>query len=532
MSTPIIIPPSFTYDLNGVEPGIGEPKIIILLHRPGIAAAVQNQFPDFVRDDHPRFMSFMTSYYKWMESSGNVLYDSQRISQYQDIDTSPEVYTEQFFKEFLVDIPRTVLADKKLLLKLIRQFYRSKGTEKSYKIFFRLLYNMNVDFYYPRVDILRCSDGKWIQKISLKVVELPNSTSNIINFQHKKIRGLLKNASAFVEEVYKIRQGAFLGYELLLNQTSIAGVFYPEEIIQSEDGSITAKISPVPISANIINPGEGFDVGDSVEIPSKGTVIVVDSVDQNGAIKKLKIQNYGFGYSLSDLLDNFTISKPSGSAHIPAKFSITLGGSIKYPGYYANSDGQLSAEKYIHDGEYYQQFSYVLYTELSAKEYKSNLYKLTHPSGLKMFGGLRTQHLIPAIINSNKHTTVRRGIEHLKSAKSEFQKTKISIKHSIVQSHHHSFPLGSSNYSITQQAFRYKPYYGYNANDELIAPNENYFGLTMSDGVSPDLVNQYANTPISIFDVYGLSPYQIIEHKYQKCVMQPDAVVISRPSSE
>ena len=47
------------------------------------------------------------------------------------------------------------------LYRKIVQYYRIKGTEDSIVVFFKLFFDEIVEVYYPKVDILRVSDGKW-----------------------------------------------------------------------------------------------------------------------------------------------------------------------------------------------------------------------------------------------------------------------------------------------------------------------------------------------------------------------------------
>lgn len=86
-----------------------------------VSPYLESQFPEFVIENHSKFLEFMRTYYEWMESSSTtsskVLYDSKKLLDYQDIDYSTSPYIEQFFKEFLPRIPRNIVADKAILIK-------------------------------------------------------------------------------------------------------------------------------------------------------------------------------------------------------------------------------------------------------------------------------------------------------------------------------------------------------------------------------------------------------------------------------
>ena len=134
-----------------------------------ISAIVERQLPGFVRQDHPTFVAFLEAYYEWLAQDGNAEERLKTLEQNQDIDTTLDEFVEYFNREFLVRIPQEILADRKQLSKHIKEYYHARGTEKSYKLLFRILFDSDVEFYYPHVDILRASDGKWQQDIIIKV---------------------------------------------------------------------------------------------------------------------------------------------------------------------------------------------------------------------------------------------------------------------------------------------------------------------------------------------------------------------------
>jgi hypothetical protein len=83
-----------------------------------------------------------------------------------------------------------------------------------------------------------------------------------------------------------------------------------------------------------------------------------------------------------------------------------LAGLIKYDGFYLNTDGFLSADKKLQDGEYYHNFSYEISSERSLNDYSETLYRVAHPAGMQLL----SKYLIKDIVNetitisSNIHT--------------------------------------------------------------------------------------------------------------------------------
>ena len=61
------------------------------------------------------------------------------------------------------------MVDKTEVVKLAKELYKSKGTPASYQLLFRILYNMDVDFFYTKDAVLKASNGKWYVSKSLKL---------------------------------------------------------------------------------------------------------------------------------------------------------------------------------------------------------------------------------------------------------------------------------------------------------------------------------------------------------------------------
>jgi hypothetical protein len=69
-----------------------------------------------------------------------------------------------------------------------------------------------------------------------------------------------------------------------------------------------------------------------------------------------------------------------------ALFKTNIESLVKLPGYYDNTKGLLSDANNLHDGYYYQEFSYVLTSSKGIAEYENIIKDTVHPAGMKMFG--------------------------------------------------------------------------------------------------------------------------------------------------
>ena len=94
-------------------------------------------------------------------------------------------------------IPRELTAgvNERNLLKNIKDLYRSKGTKKGHELFFRVLLNEEPILYYPKLDMLRVSDGNW-------------STDQILRVTLADDTILMENASAGSDIFILLEDGA------------------------------------------------------------------------------------------------------------------------------------------------------------------------------------------------------------------------------------------------------------------------------------------------------------------------------------
>ena len=127
--------------------------------------------PDYLETEGPQLQAFVRAYYEWMETNGQMTDRSKNILDYQDLDKTTDEFYEYFKREILSLFPKNILSDKAITYKRIKDLYRSKGSEESFKLLFRILYNEDIDFYYPSQDILRASDGRWIQEQSIRLTK-------------------------------------------------------------------------------------------------------------------------------------------------------------------------------------------------------------------------------------------------------------------------------------------------------------------------------------------------------------------------
>lgn len=365
------------------------------MQTPGIHPFVSQQLPEFIRIEHPTIVSFLSAYYEWMDMNQE-LYSPMGLKTVSDIDESMDRFVAQFKQQYLLNFPEELaLSDKRTpmnvrqLAKNIKQFYQAKGTEKTYEFLFRILYDTAVEFYYPKRDILRLSDGKWIQKNSVKTTNTLGSrlleTPGFRVYQRNQSGNIV--GSAQVSTVNILQVGSFDIAEIFL--TGINGSFASNKQLEFFDGDntlIEASILPVISQITITSGGSNYKVGDRVVITAatgdsgRGARGIVSAVSPTGAVTKIKIDDFGVNYRSAP---SVAIVSSRGTG-----FSGTCSttGVCVYDGYYANNDGRLSTNKVMQDNRVYQDYSYVIQSEVTIDKYRDIIRKIIHPAGLGFFG--------------------------------------------------------------------------------------------------------------------------------------------------
>jgi len=116
-----------------------------------------------------------------------------------DIDKNTiDDYLVEYKRQYLSQLPvdEALSVDRvKLILKNVREFYKAKGTEASYKFLFNVVYGTDVEFYYPKVDILRASDGRWNNSAFIVV---DKKGQDLAKFYDREIQGIVSGARAFI----------------------------------------------------------------------------------------------------------------------------------------------------------------------------------------------------------------------------------------------------------------------------------------------------------------------------------------------
>lgn len=272
-----------------------------------ISNFIKNQFPLFYQEEGPNFVLFLKAYYEWMESEGQPVREARTLFDYRDIDNTLESFLEYFQKKYLYGIPFNVIANKRFLLKHILDVYRSKGTIQCYRLLFKLLYNEDIEIYLPGKDVLRVSDGTWVQP---KYLEVTNNES-LPGYVGKTIIGATSGVTATVENF--VRENYNNDIINILYITNILPARKEFEInekivlLEEKDNTEAINLGPTILGSldkiSIVSGGQDYNIGDVIKIVHRDlTNNDVVSYGIDGVLRVTKLFT-GFGSLKFDLVD-------------------------------------------------------------------------------------------------------------------------------------------------------------------------------------------------------------------------------------
>jgi hypothetical protein len=267
------------------------------MSRTQLSSVVSRQIPEFIREDYPTFVAFVEAYYKYLQDEG------VDLSTARDIDKTLDEFVLEFKKELAHNLPQ-IQGDERFLLTHIKDQYLSKGSEASYKLLFRLLFGKKVELTYPGTQMLRASDGRWNQEISIFAkVDFGNPqdiVGKLVDIQTatRLIRVLVDRKEDLVGEVDRIVALGGNIYEFFLDK-KFFGVLKPTDKIKYRD-TFQATILPATQTPKITQSGKNFRVGQVFEVKSgtgTGALLKVTAVDANNGIKYAEFIKFGIGYN-------------------------------------------------------------------------------------------------------------------------------------------------------------------------------------------------------------------------------------------
>ena len=294
-----------------------------------------------------------------------------QILEYADVNDTLDDFFLQFRNSFLQTIPNDLTSDlnKRQLTKNILSLYKRKGTKKGHEIFFRALFNETPELYYPTVDLLRVSDGKFNTQNVLKTTLVSPSDGDMTKLVGQTItqsniagNTVVNLATAVVESatVTAVNLGGIQRdvATLILNKESITGTFQNSlghSIIDETDGddivdedgnkilqqtfstitgiandnpdvTLTCNIESISDDVTFVDRGRYYSVNENVPVSEqKGGTGLNAQIEQvsYGIIDDIIIESGGSGYAVGDAL---SVTNPTDGSGLAGEVAVVNGG--------------------------------------------------------------------------------------------------------------------------------------------------------------------------------------------------------------
>jgi hypothetical protein len=273
-----------------------------MITKPKLSSLVASQVPEFVRSDYQSFVAFLEAYYEYLDST------QQNLEDLRDLDKTLGSFIRYFKDEVANKMPYTAM-DERFLMEHIKEHYGAKGSESSYKLLFRILFGKEVSIDYPAKQMLRASDGKWNQDVSIFCKILTGNPNDPIGkmvdvVTPTKIIRVLVDRRQYVEievdRAVKVMDGV---YEYFIDRRFFGNIAVGDRIRYRDDVNgiyFTAEILSTTSTLEVQKPGSGFKVGGLYNIKNfdgYGSIMKVVRVDSNGGILQAQFIKYGIGYT-------------------------------------------------------------------------------------------------------------------------------------------------------------------------------------------------------------------------------------------
>lgn len=310
------------------------------MNKTPISVALERQIPEYIRGEYDLFVKFIKAYYEFLDQT-----QQRDLEDIRSINKTLDEFVIRFKKELSVLFPTNSLANERFILERIREFYQSRGSKESYQFLFKALFNKDSDIFYPSTQILRASDGKWVQE---KSVFVSSSSGNLFNYSGKiiEITTAQKTINVFCTRVVYYRNNI---YEVFIERAYTQDITIGDAL-SSSDGVDTGTILPCPAKYTITSEGSGFEVGKLYNLKTEsgdGSLIKITKIGTGGSIKKIQIISFGLDYESTFYakLSNKTATALAYKHPVPGPYPDGTNGFVDY--------GYINKQDYFYYDKFY-----------------------------------------------------------------------------------------------------------------------------------------------------------------------------------
>lgn len=284
-----------------------------------------DKYPEFVIANNSKFKLFLDAYFEYLEKQNNqtastILETYKQVQNpggliansdvLRDVDETLDAFVEYFRKEVTSIAIQNGAVTPRFMIKNIRDLYLSKGSPRSFKLLFRLLFDQDIEIFQTKDDILKPSFGTYINfpiaffqvvEFQSNIYELDLSLARIEdsdgNYLGDVVAGNVAASDSELNSIIKAQLGD--AYDFKVGQQLV--------IVDTEDPNIRIVVRTLPALHSVSPKANGamYEEGDDIIFKSnffkKQFSSKVSSVEP-GTVDALVIRNRGVHYSVGDTI--------------------------------------------------------------------------------------------------------------------------------------------------------------------------------------------------------------------------------------
>lgn len=200
----------------------------------------------------------------------NPVQNIQQFLDYADVDHTIYDFLDKFRDSFLEGIPNTLATglSKRKLIKNIKELYTKKGTVDGHKLFFRMLFDEEIEVIFPRDNLLRPSDGSWNTEPIVRVTSSGNV--NFSNAANQVLTGATSGITGRITTVTNFQEGGESYAQLSMAEGSLTGDFLVGETVSTtdiiDDVSINGVVKEILTGVTLLSTGQYYETGDNINV--------------------------------------------------------------------------------------------------------------------------------------------------------------------------------------------------------------------------------------------------------------------------
>lgn len=281
------------------------------MNRNYLSPFILERIPAFIKHNNSDFYNFIAHYFEFLEEEANPLQIIEDFTHNLEINNKNDDYVNKILEEMGFPSDIEISIPKAHLLHFLREFYLTRGNIDSFKFFFKLLYNTEVEVNYPREKLFSSSLATYGGKYYIFTTANSRNTEyfNEIVSQGKTsnitIRGLTSKIMCSIEDIIISIVSNNKKY-LKIQVNSDLNNFIPFEGIEIFINGTGIKISETianVLNLDVVSGGSLYKVGDDLVISGcniRGIAKVKKII--RGRIQNVTITQAGTGYEVGDII--------------------------------------------------------------------------------------------------------------------------------------------------------------------------------------------------------------------------------------